>query len=83
VYLSFSVQLITTGDEVLRLGSEFVEKDELITEYESELHSQREQAKKAMQAKNEMIRALEKELDALEQEVRNASMIKVRFFYKQ
>jgi hypothetical protein len=54
-----------------------MEKDELITEYESELHSQREQAKKAMQAKDEIIQAMEKDLDVLREKVRDAAIIEV------
>jgi hypothetical protein len=62
---------------VLRLGNELVEKDELISEYEIELRSQREQAKEDMQAKDEIIRGLKKELDVLREKVRDAAMIKV------
>jgi hypothetical protein len=39
--------------------------------------------KKDMQAKYEIIRALEIELDALGEEISNAAMIKVRFVYSQ
>jgi hypothetical protein len=61
----------------LRLGNELAEKDEHITEYESELHSQREQAKKDMQAKDEIISALEKELEVQREKVRDAAIIMV------
>jgi hypothetical protein len=60
-----------------------MDKDECITEYESELCSQREQAKKDMQAKDEIIQALEKELDVLREKVRDAAMIKVWSAYSQ
>ena len=54
-----------------------MEKDELITEYESELHSQREQAKKDTQQNDEIIQALEKELDVLRKKVKYAAMIEM------
>ncbi|XP_033606924.1 interaptin isoform X2 [Cryptotermes secundus] len=57
------VLLIKARNEVLRLGKELVEKDTRITEYESELHSQREQAKKDNQRNDEIIQALERELE--------------------
>ncbi|PNF42429.1 hypothetical protein B7P43_G10553 [Cryptotermes secundus] len=61
--------LITARDEIQRLRNELIEKDELITEYESELHSQREQAKKDTQRNEEIIQALEKELDVLRKKI--------------
>ena len=54
-----------------------MEKDELITEYDSELHSQREQAKKDTQRNDEIIQALEKELDVLRKKVKYAAMIEM------
>jgi hypothetical protein len=58
-----------------------VEKDNQITEYESELHSQREQAKKDIQAKDEIISALEKELEVQREKVRDAAVKKERSAY--
>jgi hypothetical protein len=60
-----------------------VEKDKHITEYESELHCQREQAKKDLQTKDEIISVLKKELNIQREKVRNAAMIKVRVAYTQ
>jgi energy-converting hydrogenase A subunit M len=66
----------------MRLRNELMEKDERIAEYESELHSQRKQAKKDMQAKAEIISALEKELNVQREGARDAAMMKVSFAYK-
>jgi energy-converting hydrogenase A subunit M len=65
----------------VRLGNELVEKDKHITEYKSELHSQREQVKKDVQMKDEIISALKKELNVQREKVRDAAMIKVVFSY--
>jgi hypothetical protein len=50
-----------------------MERDELITEYESELHSQREQAKEDTRRNDEIIQAMEKELDVLRKKVKYAA----------
>ncbi|PNF35878.1 hypothetical protein B7P43_G09253 [Cryptotermes secundus] len=63
------VLLIKARNEVLRLGKELVEKDTRITEYESELHSQREQAKKDNQRNDEIIQALERELEVQREKI--------------
>jgi DNA-binding ferritin-like protein len=60
-----------------------LEKCKRITEYKSELHSQREQLKKDMQAKDEIISNLKKRLDVQREEAKDAAMIKVRFAYTQ
>jgi hypothetical protein len=60
-----------------------VEKDNQITEYKSELHSQREQAKKDIQVKDEIISALEKELEVQREKVRDAAVKKERSAYSQ
>jgi chromosome segregation ATPase len=62
-------QLMRARDEVQRLRNELVEKDEHITEYERELHSQREQAKTDTQRNDEIIKALDKELAVLRKKV--------------
>jgi DNA gyrase/topoisomerase IV subunit A len=62
---------------VLRLRNELEEKDNRIIEYESELHSQREQAKKYRQAMDEIKNAFEKELEVQREKVRDDRMIKV------
>ena len=77
VFLCFSLQLITARDEVLRLGNELVEKDNRITEYERVLHSQRQWAEREIEAKEEIIQALEKKLEVQGQKVGDARMIKV------
>jgi predicted nucleic acid-binding Zn-ribbon protein len=74
---SFSVQLTRARDDVLRLRNELEEKDNRIIEYESELHSQREQAKKYRQAMDEIKNAFEKELEVQREKVRDGCMIKV------
>jgi hypothetical protein len=47
------------------------------------LHSQREQSKKDIQAKDEIISALEKELEVQRKKVMDTAMIKVCSAYSQ
>jgi hypothetical protein len=65
-----------------------VEKQNCITEYKSELHSQREQANKDIRAKGTIINSLQKKLcvqrmEAKEAVAKDAAIIKVRFAYTQ
>jgi predicted nucleic acid-binding Zn-ribbon protein len=80
---SFSVQFTRARDDVLRLRNELEEKDNRITKYESELCSEREQAKRDRQTMDEIINALEEELEVQREKVRNAPMIKVCSAYSQ
>jgi predicted RNase H-like nuclease (RuvC/YqgF family) len=88
IYFSFSAQLTKARNKILRLENELAEKQKCITKYKSELHSQREQAKKDIRAKGTIINSLQKTLCALRKEAKeagakDAAIIKVRFVYTQ